>query len=121
MPISLPAELIETRTMGGQTTDTMDAVAVSVGNIDFLNHLITIRFDSGTPSSNAFSASSGGRQYTLTLDTVGGAWSDSKGATGVLPPANLANIVDRFRMVKNDLETMANAVGLIPGAMNAWT
>lgn len=121
MPIQLSAANIETLTLGGTTVETHDTAAVSSSNTDYLGSQIIATFLEGTPPNNSFSALVRGRTRSITVDLNTGNWNTSAGTRGTLSSAALTALQNNQKNLRNGLENIANAVGLIPGTVVAWT
>ena len=121
MPIQYAAGNIETFTLGGSTVETHDSAAISTSNTDFLGNQITITFIDGTPATNSFAGFSRSKIRSITIDMVTGKWNTSTGSQGTLSGAQLTALQNNQRSLKNGIENIANAIGLIPGSIVAWT
>lgn len=121
MPISLSAAQVETLTLGGSVVFTHDTEAVSSSQTDFLGLTMTVVFAQGTPASNAFATDGRAKIHSLNIDLSTGHWNSSTGTSGTLTSPQLTALQTNQRNLKNGLETIANAIGLIPGTVVAWT
>lgn len=121
MPVQYAAGNIETFTLGGSTVETHDSAAISTANTDFLGNQITVVFIDGTPASNSFAGFARSKARSLTIDMVTGKWNSSTGSSGTLSGAQLTALQNNQRNLKNGMENIANAIGIIPGTIVAWT
>lgn len=121
MPIQYSAGNTETFTLGGSTVETHDAAAISSSNTDFLGNQITVVFIDGTPATNSFAGFSRSKTRSISIDMVTGKWNSSSGTSGTLSGAQLTGLQNNQKSLKNGIENIANAIGLIPGTIVAWT
>ena len=121
MPIQKAAGAIETFTLGGSTVETHDAHALTEIHTLFLSNTMTVVFSEGTPATNSFGSFPRAHVATMTIDLVTGKWTNSAGATGTLSGAQLTAVNNNQKALRNGLETIANATGLTPGTIVAWT
>jgi len=121
MPVTLQAAQIETLTLGGSTVFTHDTEAVSFISTDVLGLQMTVTFAQGTPASNSFGTDARAKTHTLVIDLSTGKWNASSGTSGTLGSPSLTALNTNQKNLKNALETIANAIGLIPGTVVAWT
>lgn len=121
MPIQKASGQIETFTLGGSTVETHDASALSAVNTQFLSSIITAQFVDGTPANNSFASFPRANTATLTINLSTGKWTTSVGTTGTLSAGQLNAIKNNQTNLRNGLENVANAIGLLPGTVVAFT
>ena len=121
MPIQKAAGAIEVFTLGGTPFETHDATGIIQTNVIYPSSTLTATFADGTPASNAFASFPRVNTVTLTIDIATGRWRTSAGTIGTLSGAQLTAIKNNQTSLKNGLENLANAIGLTPGTIVAWT
>lgn len=121
MPIQRAAGTIETFTVGGSTVETHDASALTETHNLFLSNQLRAVFADGTPATNSFGSFPRANTFTLTINTTSGRWISSAGTSGTLSGGQLTAIKNNQTALRNGLENIANAIGLLPGTIVAWT
>ncbi len=121
MPIQKASGQIETFTLGGSTVETHDATALTETHNLFLSNTLAVVYTDGTPATNSFATFPRVKTATLTINTVTGKWTTSAGTTGTLSGGQLTAIKNNQTALRNGLENIANAIGLTPGTIVAWT
>lgn len=120
MPISRSAGTTEIIQQGGSTVSTIDASAIQSSQNDHLGKKLSVHFALGTPASNSFAVNSRVPGLDLTIDESTGAWRTNLGTSGTLTAGQLTAVQNNERAFKNGMESIANAIGLIPGTHNPW-
>lgn len=121
MPIQKAAGQIETFTLGGSTVETHDATALIETHNFFQPNTLRVIYADGTPANNSFASFPRANVATLVINTATGKWTSSAGTTGTLSGAQLNAIKNNQTALRNGLENIANAIGLTPGTVVAWT
>ncbi len=121
MSIQKGAGAIELFTIGGSTVETHDAAAIAIAHTAFLTNNLTATFVEGTPASNSFATFPRVKTATLNINIATGAWTTSAGTSGTLGAGAVTAIKNNQTNLKNGLENVANAIGLLPGTIVAWT
>ncbi len=101
--------------------ETHDATALTETRNLFLTNTLAVTFSDGNPANNTFASFPRANTATLTINTVTGKWTTSAGTTGTLTGGQLTAIKNNQTNLRNGLENIANAIGLVPGTIVAWT
>jgi len=121
MPVTLSAGGIETYTLGGVTVESHVASAIIGINDNFPGKTSVYTFAQGGPSDNTFAPGPRSSTPTISVDLVTGRYVTSTGLTGTLTGAQLTALLNSQRTEKNAIENFANAIGLLPGTVVAYT
>ncbi len=120
MSVQKAAGNIELFTVGGSTVETHDAVGITQVHTLFPTSMTVVLSD-GTPASNAFTTFARAKAASMTINLVTGAWTTTAGTSGTLSNGQLNPLNANQRTLRNSLENIANAIGLVPGTLVAWT
>lgn len=120
MSISLAAQIVQTLTVGGAVTETVDAAAVTSFRVDYLANQIRWEVASGQVAGDNLSPGPHGQRVSITVDLATGNWRASSGQSGTFPANTLAAMEATFNAIRNTLESYVIAGGIVPGTAVPW-